>query len=327
MREDDSKGDRSIQAPETLNLYLVLLKFRFSPINIVQEAPNISTHIPPHADSLLLFADIVKGYGNNDWRYDFVKTALFRRFDREYPESLHYSKEYGVPLSSTLIPVLRREDSRIELYLPTRYPRVLSVIMEGNFVTLNRLYKVEGLLRQERLWIRKRDDIAKLALVGEGFLNIRRVVSGISAGSGGYRAIDLSVKIPIEYLSTELAFFASISDYGKLVEELEVLKRSGIGKKRDMGFGDLISWGIYKVLFNRYEIKILDPMILLYREHNYFRIITLRNLPAAIINVLRQRGRLLTINMKAILSSTRPPYWVRKELCLMPFSEFLLKSD
>ncbi len=328
MLADGGKGNTNIQVIEAPSLYLILLKFRFPPINIVQEAPNTSTYIPPHADSLLLFADIVKGYRDNDWRYDFVKVALFRKFDRGYPESLHYSKEYDVPLSSVLIPVLRREDSRLELYLPTRYPRVLSVIIEGDdFVTLNRLYKVEGLLRQERLWIRKRDDITKLALIDTEFLNIKGAVSGISAGSGGYRAIDLSVKIPIEYLSTELAFFASVSDYEELIEELEILKRSGIGKKRDMGFGDLVSWKVYKVLFNRHEIRVLDPMILLHRDQKFFKIITLRNLPAAIINALRQRGVLLIVNMKAILSSIKPPYWVKEELCLMPFSEFLLKSN
>ncbi len=316
-----------IRVTEAPSLYLILLKFRFPPINIVQEAPNISTYIPPHADSLLLFADIVKGYGDNDWRYDFAKVALFRKFNRECPESLYYSKEYSAPLSSVLIPVLKRRDSELEIYLPTKYPRALSVTIEDNSVTLNRLYKVEGLLRQERLWIRKRDDITKLALISTRFLNIKRVVSGISARSGGYRAIDLSVKAPIEYLSTELAFFASVSDYEKLVEELEVLKRSGIGKKRDMGFGDLVSWKAYKVLLNRHEIRVLDSMILLYKEQNYFRIITLRNLPAAIINTLRQRGRLLIINMKAVLSSIRPPYWVREKLCLMPFSEFLLKFN
>ncbi len=206
MSKSSSKDDAGIPAPETPSLYLVLLKFRFPPINIVQEAPNTSTYMPPHADSLLLFADIVKGYGNNDWRYDFVKASLFRKFDREYPESLHYLKEYGVSLSSVLMPVLRREDGRLELYLPTRYPRALSVIINRGSVTLDRIYRVEGLLRQERLWIRKRDDIVKLALISTEFFNIKRVMSGISARSGGYRAIDLSVKVPIEYLSTELVF-------------------------------------------------------------------------------------------------------------------------
>lgn len=326
MNENDGKSDAIIRMQETLSLYLVLLKFRLPPINVVQEAPNILTHIPPHADSLLLFADIVKGYGNNDWRYDFVKTTLFRDFHREFPESLHYSKEYGVSLSSVLIPVLRRDKSMLELYLPTRYPRVLSIIIEDDIVTLDRLYKVEGLLRQETLWIRKRDDIAKLALIGTDPLNIKGTISEISARSGGYKAINLLVKIPIEYLSAELAFFASVSDYRKLVEELRILKRYGIGKKRDMGFGDLISWKIYKVLSNR-EVRVLDSTILYHKEQNHFKIITLRNLPATIINTLRQRGQLLIINMKLILSSIKPPYWTREGLYLMPFSEFLFKSN
>jgi len=327
MHTDSTKDDTGIPLPEISNLYLVLLRFRFPPINIIQEAPNTSTYIPFHADSLLLFADIVKNYGNNDWRYDFVKASLFRKFESDCPESIHCSKKFGVPLSSILIPVLRRKDNKLELFLSTRHPRALSAIVDRGSVELGTQYRVEGLFRQEKLWIRKRDDIVKLSLISTEFLNIKKVVSGISAGSGGYRAIDLSVKVPIEYLSIELAFFASINDYGKLVEELNILKRTGIGKKRDMGLGDLVSWEAYRVRFNGHEIRVLEPMILFCKdkERNEFIIITLRNLPAAIVNELRQRHRLLVISMKAALSRTRPPYWVREELCLMPFSEFLLR--
>jgi len=193
---------------------------------------------------------------------------------------------------------------------------------------LKELSRANDLSRQEKLWIRKKDDIVKLALIGGEYLDLRNLVSDINSRSGGYRAIDISIKIPVEYLSTELAFFASISDLKALEDELNVLKKSGIGKKRDMGFGDLVAWEIYEFYSSNKEISILYPMIISYKEGNSTRrIITLRNLPAHVITSLKNVGKLLPLNMKMILSRTRPPYWVREELCITPFSEFLLKTQ
>ncbi len=326
MHIKDNGGDISILGANVPNLYLVLLKFRFPPINVVQRAPNEFTCVLPHADSLLLFADVVKRYKNSDWRYDLVSVALSHKFDREYPESLHQDNgKYNVSLSSVLIPVRRRRNNKLELYLPMRYSHVLLVTISKASAILGGLYRIESLLRQESLWIRKRDDIAKLAIIATDFLNKKSAVSEISVGSGGYRAIDLSVKVPIEFLSTEYVFFASVRDREKLVEELDMLKKSGVGKKRDMGFGDLISYDIYKVQFSN-KIAIESPMILLYKEKdNYFKIITLRNLPVTIVNTLRQKNELIIASMNFVSSRIRPPYWIREEIYVMPFSEFLLR--
>lgn len=324
-----------IQLMEVPSLYLVVLRFRFPPMNLVQEAPNILTYIPFHADSLLLFADVVKDYGNADWRFDFVKISYFRKFDREYPRSLKYSKEYGVTLSSVGMPVLRRDNGLLELYLPTRYPRILSLILDNDTVSMLELRRSEALLRQEKLWIRKRDDISKLALLNTELFEMKELRKYINVRSGGYRAIDLLLKIPLEYLSIELAFFVSVSNYKELLNELNILKRSGVGKKRDMGFGDLISWKIYKVKVGNRNLGIWIPMVLYSIEGNTIRVITLRNLPASILDTLRrpkQKGKnkdskplLLPVNMKIVLSRIKPPYWLKEELCLMPFSEFLLR--
>lgn len=303
-------------------------------MNLIQEAPNILTYMPFHADSLLLFADIVKDYGDTDWRFDFVKASYFRKFDKEYPGSLKVSEEHGVALSSVVLPVLRRTSDALDLYVPTRHPRILTIAIRNHVVRLHELRRTDALLRQERLWIRKRDDISKLALISIDTFELK-AKSNINVRKGGYRAIDVSLKIPLEYMSTELAFFASVNSYEELQEELNMLKRSGIGKKRDMGFGDLISWEIYKVKPGNKYLNIRDPMLLYSIENNITRLITLRNLPATILNMLREpkhkgRGRddellFLPVNMNMVLSRTKPPYWLRQELCLMPFSEFLLR--
>ncbi len=332
MHGDEEESCPEISVAAVPNLYLVVLKFRFPPINLIQEAPNMLTYIPFHADSLLLFADIVGDYGDMDWRFDFVKVSYFRNFDREYPESLIISKEYGVALSSVVLPVFRRASDKMDLYLPMRSPRKLVLVVEENTVRLHRLARTDAVLHQERLWIRKRDDIPKLALINDNLFELEELKSSINARSGGYRAIDVSLKIPLEYLSVELAFFASIGNLEKLQEELSTLKRSGVGKKRDMGFGDLISWEIYNVEPNNKYLDICDPMLIYSRENDIIRLITLRNLPATVLNELRRPEKekdrklwFLPVNMKMALSRTKPPYWLRQELCLIPFSEFLLR--
>jgi len=313
---------------EIPNLHLIILKFRFPPINVVQEAPNLLTYLPLHVDSMLLFADIMRSFGNNDWRFNFVKTAMFHKFDKDRPKSLNFLRRYGTTLSSVLLPIIRMRDNELKLHIFTKPPRILTVALEKSYTQLKELSRANDLSRQEKLWIRKKDDIVKLALIGGEYLDLRNLVSGINSRSGGYRAIDISIKIPVEYLSTELAFFASISDLKALEDELNVLKKSGIGKKRDMGFGDLVAWEIYEFYSSNKEISILYPMIISYKEGNSTRrIITLRNLPAHVITSLKNVGKLLPLNMKMILSRTRPPYWVREELCITPFSEFLLKTQ
>ncbi len=121
-------------------------------------------------------------------------------------------------------------------------------------------------------------------------------------------------------------------ELGKLQEELSTLKRSGVGKKRDMGFGDLISWEIYKVEPENKYLDIRDPMLIYSKENDIIRLITLRNLPATVLNELRKPEKekdrkiwFLPVNMKMALSRTKPPYWLRQELCLMPFSKFWLR--
>jgi len=316
------------------NLYLVVLKFRFPPLNFIQLAANTLTYISPHADSMLLFADIINSF-SDDWRFNFLEKQLSRKFDRERPNSLEMSERYSVPLASVLLPVIHAQASYLEVLVPTRNPWILSLSREGdNQAVLKSMERREILSHQEKLRLCKRDDIAKLAVVGTGFLKLagkrEKGLSAVNSRRGGYRAIDVTLKVPMEYLSTQLAFFASLRDYDGLNKELEILRRFGIGKKRDMGFGDLINWQILKVKTD--NILIADPMVILHAEDNKsrWRLITLRNIPALLIDSLKYeldkyRGHLLTLGMNMVLSREKPPYWLREGLYIAPFSEFLLK--
>ncbi len=314
-----------VHFPIVSDLYLILLKFRFPPLNMVQEAPNTLTYIPPHSDSMLLFADVVKRLDANEWRFEFTKATLLHEFEEECPESIKVSKELNTPLASVLLPIIRKQEGSMDIFIPTRRPYILKVSIRNDIATLAEFSAHQGPSRQERLWLRKRDDIARLGMINNSYIRLLRMTSNISNRSGGYRAIDVSLKIPVEYLTTEIAFLAGLTNVQALEEELKMIKKTGVGKKRDMGFGDLISWKIYDVKSSE-QIRVIEPMIIFYREMNVVKLITLRNIPALFIAGLRERVPLLFIDMKMVLSRSRPPYWIRQELCVAPFSEFLVKQ-
>ena len=319
-------NDNTRELTPVKSLYLVVLEFRFPPLNMIQEAPNILTFLPPHSDSILLFADIVRRYFSHDWRYDFTEAALFRKFDKEYPDSLNLLHELNVPLATVFLPTIKENEKYLEILVPTKYPYLLKVLVRDSKATLTGISKYDSISRQESLWLRKRDDIAKLGILNNKHLKLIRITTSIGSRSGGYRAIDVSLKIPIVYLSTKTAFLASIGNMEVLEEELKVLERTGVGKKRDMGFGDLVGWKIYPVSFNN-NLRIIGPMAIAHEEAGKTRIITLRNTPSSFISSLKEKGGLLPLNMRMVLSRTKPPYWVREELCIAPFSEFLFKKS
>ena len=309
------------------NLVMVLLKFRFPPLNFIQEAPNILTYTYLHIDSVLTFVDIINNY-NADWRFSYLEVSLSYRFSKEIPASINTSRAFDTPLASVLLPVLSDSQNqslkKLKVCIPTAKPLSLIVNIDKTRASLKEFIDEKLELRYEKLWLRKRDDIPKLMHSVLG-LNVVELRSNINNKSGGYRAIDVTLKIPIMFLSTEFVFFASVRNRHILEQELNVLAKTGFGKKRDMGFGDIISWNIYDLYIEpNSNISILDPMILAIKEKNYTKLITLRNIPALILERLRSIG-VLPLRLKIVSSRRKPPYWVREELCIMPFSEILVK--
>jgi len=309
------------------DLVLVLLKFRFPPLNFIQESPNLLNYIYLHADSALVFADVIRDY-STDWRFSYLEASLYRRFAREIPISINVSRVFDTPLASILLSVLYDSESqslrKLKVYIPISRPSSLVIDVIGTRALLKGFTDEKIETRQERLWLRKRDDIPKLAYNLSG-LNIVELRSDITNKSGGYRAIDITLKIPIVFLSTEFVFFASVKDRDALEQELNTLIKTGFGKKRDMGFGDLISWGIYDLYMDSKSISILDPMVLAIKERDYTKLVTFRNIPVSVLEHLRNIGA-LPLRLKVASSRRKPPHWVKEELCIMPFSEILVKD-
>jgi|GEM_PF-2809674 len=310
------------------NLVMVLLKFRVPPLNFIQEAPNLMNYIYLHADSPLAFADVVSNY-NGDWRFSYLDVALNRNFGETTPLSLNDSQAFNTPLASVLLPVLcdlQSSSSRqLKVYIPIAKPLLLVIDINDTGALLKGTEIEERIeTRYEKLWLRKRDDIPKLMHVLPE-LNITKLGSYIDNMSGGYRAIDFALKIPVAFLSTEFVFFASIKNVDALKQELSILTKTGFGKKRDMGFGDLLSWEVYDLSINSRSIMVLDPMILAIEEEKYTKLVTLRNTPVSVIQRLRNTS-ILPLRLRIASSMRKPPYWVKEELCITPFSEMLIKK-
>ena len=309
------------------DLVIVLLKFRFPPFNFVQEAPNLLNYIYLHADSALVFADVIRDH-ITDWRFSYLEASLYRKFAREIPISISVSSVFDTPLASILLPVLYDSKSqslrKLKIYILASRPLSLVIDVIGTRAFLKDFTDEKIEIRQEMLWLRKRDDIPKLTYNLSG-LDIVELRSDIINKSGGYRAIDVTLKIPIIFLSTEFVFFTSVKDRYALEQELNTLIKTGFGKKRDMGFGDLISWNIYDLHIESKSISILDPMVLSIKERDYIKLVTFRNIPASMLEHLRNIG-VLPLRLKVASSRRNPPYWVKEELCIMPFSEILVKN-
>lgn len=309
------------------DLVVVLLKFRAPPLNFIQEAPNLMNYIYLHADSALVFADIVRNY-ITDWRFNYLEVALYHKFVEATPLSINSSRVFETPLASVLLSVLHDLQNplsrQLKVYIPTAKPLSLVIDINDKRALLKGIMYEKIEARHEKLWLRKRDDISKL-MHNLDRLNITGLRSYIANKSGGYRATDLALKIPIVFLSTEFVFFASIKNVDALRQELNTLIKTGFGKKRDMGFGDILSWEVYELSTNSRSIMILDPMILAIGEKNYTKLITLRNTPVSVLEYLRNIG-ILPLRLRVASSRRKPPYWVKKELCITPFSEMLIKK-
>ena len=309
------------------DLVMILLKFRFPPLNFVQEAPNLLNYIYLHADSVLVFADIIHDY-STDWRFSYLEASLYRKFTREVPISINVSRVFDTPLASILLPVLNNSGNqssrKLKVNIPVSKPLSLVIDIGGTSALLKGSTDEKIEVRQERLWLRKRDDIPELTY-NLPELNVIELRSDISNKSGGYRAIDITLKIPAIFLSTEFVFFTSVKDRYVLERELDTLVRTGLGKKRDTGFGDLISWSIYDLRIESKSISILDPMVLAIKEGDYIKLVTFRNIPTLVLERLRDIS-ILPLRLRVTSSRRKPPYWVREELCIMPFSEILVKT-
>ena len=317
------------------DLRFVLLRFRFPPLSCLLEGPiKLYKSVPAHLDSALAAAELLKKALEEGRELQaFMVQALLRAYrgyvEEGIPGSLKWKTgEVSYPLGSALIPVRRLKDDSVILLLPSEKPYLLHIHLEqGEAIP----YAVSPLERQEAvefhniLPLRRRTNIERfLQVLTAGRLNVaKKGLAQITAARGAYRALDSRARLEGALSTTTFAAILDIADEELLSTCLNLLKKLGIGKKRDMGYGDLIAYDVFELAGQREDIR-LEPEFVEWREGQLMCRITLRLLPWPIIRSWmagEEKWRL--IRASTITSSCRPPYWLRgpwRMTCTLPFA-------
>ena len=315
------------------NLKFAILRFRFPPLSCILEGPiKLYKTVPVHLDSALAAAELLTNIQEeNENAYGRVIQLSLEAgrgiINPTAPKCLAWSdKKPEFPLCSVLIPIYSIKDGTIKLLLPSEKRFLFHVILDGEEA---KPFKIEGLENivdfHNLLPLRRRANLERLAqMLVAGNISIKkRGLSEILESSGSYRAINSRVRLNGELSVTTFAVIMEVKNEKMLCEYLNFLKTAGVGKKRDMGYGDLIDYQIYKLMENE-DIN-LNPQFVEWAEKELKFRITLRLLPWFIIDswLNEESWRILQASM--MMASPRSPYWSRRErtLCALPFSIFI----
>ena len=284
-----------------------------------------------HLDSALAAAELfITAMEKNKELQEFTTEIFLKAYrgqiEVNIPSSLEWNtEETSYPLGSALIPVYRLTEESLALLLPSEKPHLLHIILEDGRAIPNQIEPFGGLQATVEfhniLPLRKRTNLERLLqlLTAKQLDVTRRGLSQITEARGAYRALDSRIRIEGILSTTAFAAILYVADDKLLYRCLELLKMLGIGKKRDMGYGDLMDYQVLRLARDA-EIK-LKPTHVEWQEERMRYRITLRLLPWPTIRSWMAQGWRL-VRASAIMSSYRPPYWLRGErrtcvLCLL----------
>lgn len=278
-------------------MYLVTLKFGAFPLSLSLSSPNILSQEFIPFDGPLAFAEYYKAKlsTSSDWRIQYLEDTLTSK-------ELEWNSEIR---SSYLLPAIRENNSLI-VTTPMGFEVKFSVGNDARYESSERhhLYKAET--SQIFLRLGRRDDIIKTALIRKQLgvkLNVKSFPnSQTDPQRGPYKAVDYQVKIYV----TNLLWAAIVDGVSRddLKELLSVLKKLGIGKKRNMGWGDLLDYSVYPLN----STNTLTPEYIIHSEE-YLE--TWRPLSPEKIVELRKIRKMSLLDSKIGYGSENPPYWKR----------------
>ncbi len=287
-------------------MYLVTLKFRAYPLSLSLSSPNeLSQELIP-LDGPLAFAEYYKTRlpNDSDWRIKYLEDVLTTK-ELEWISDIR---------SSYLLPCTVNEET-LTITTPMGFKAVFNVDGKAcyEFSREQRLGKWES--SQIFLRLGRRDDIIKVEILRNSMgVSLTKKTKGLpSSQSGPYKAVDYSLR-----LYTPNLMWASIVSgisQRKLDELISILRKFGIGKKRNMGWGDLLEYQIYElkgknitseyILHTQGESKFLET----WRPISPERI-------AKLVTKLPKETRYKKFSLldsKIGYGAEKPPYW-RKHL-------------
>ncbi len=281
--------------------YLVLLYFRFPPLHLSYSHPNVLVQDYIILDSAFAFAKYYETKLKNevDWRKKYLEDSLTKTFD-EFMDDLNISFR-----TSYLLPAYRI-GNKLVVITPFEY-RVTFKINEDSAEYVK---SVEGYTRENHIEIilSKRDDIIKVFSIYRNLKSVKwRTLSDIDPSRRAYKSIQYTVRLKYTNLLwvsiVEGVAIECLNDY------LNLLQKFGIGKKRNMGWGDLIRYEILKI--NNENISTQKVI----HKLNGKRILEIiRPISPYTISdqILRQNKSIIPLQIELGFGSDEPPYWQRK---------------
>jgi len=274
-----------------MTIFLITLGFRTPPFQATFSNPNILESTLITLDGVFSFT---KYYADRDWRKRYLEDLTRAVVDKTPSISTSY-----------LMPSVRERDV---LSVLTPYNTEMRFRLDGETARLESVREVKSHSgKVVRICISRRSTIPKILLVKETVgIRLKGSLSEIQETKGAYRDVFYEVRIG----RTNLLWAAVAKGEKKDIENSLKAKMS-IGKKRNMGWGDLKKTQIYK-LISKGDISI-DERKLVYKNGGSEYMELLRpHTTTEVISLLRSKKCSL---LKSVLthSATKPPYW-RKEL-------------
>jgi len=285
-------------------MYLVTLRFRAYPLSFSLSNPNeLSQELIP-LDGPLAFTEYYKTKLSNDpdWRAKYLEDVLTAK-ELEWVSDIR---------SSYLLPCTVNKET-LTITTPMGFKAVFNVDDEARYEFSEGQRPKKWESSQIFLRLGRRDDTIKVEILRNSMgVSLTKKTKGLpSSQSGPYKAVDYSLR-----LYTPNLMWASIVNgisQRKLDELLRILGKFGIGKKRNMGWGDLLEYQSYKL-----ENKNITSDYILHTQGESRFLETWRPIsPEKIAKIMTKPPKDIGYNKLSLLDSKigygaeRPPYWRR----------------
>ncbi|NJE42476.1 hypothetical protein [Thermococcus sp. GR6] len=287
-------------------IYLVTLKFRVYPLSLSLSNPNELSQEPFTLDGPLAFAEYYKKRlsNNADWRIQYLEDILITK-ELEWESNIR---------SSYLLPATL-QGKKLTITTPMGFEAVFALDTKASYKLSQKQHAKRWESSQILLRLGRRDDIIKMESLrnslGITLTRKTKLPSSLSQ-SGPYKAIDYTVKL----YTPNLMWASVVSGISqkKLEELLSILRKFGIGKKRNMGWGDLLEYRIYPL---KSGTTITPDYILHVHENSKFLEMWRPVSPEKIAELIKGPQRVTQYRKFSLLDSKigygaeKPPYWRR----------------
>jgi hypothetical protein len=279
-----------------MTVYLACLEFRTPPFTLQFRYPNAQMSVPIVLDGA--FAFLNKYSGLDDWREEYLTDALGPIVHETQDIKTSYILpavgnqeivKFITPLETCL--VFKINDKAVFKEISNDIPPIVPFSLR-----LNRRFALDKALSLETSTdnfklSRKRGKIAG--------------ISSIYESRGPFKSISLDLKI--NACNLFWCVFVDTDNPDVLRNYLEYLRISGIGKKRNMGWGDLKMFCIYEMeLDNSIQISVNE---LIYTQNNEKVMEMIRPRELREIRRLIQNKKYSLLKILLGHGAVDPPYW------------------